>query len=252
MGIPEYDELKLRLEKDADGSYRVLAFAPDGSTGRGAFTPPFAEDKLDEFVEEVGQPRHARRGYLSQRMEKAKQLGSQLFDSLIKDQVGEVYQSARAAARAQGRGLRITLYLSGAPDLMRLPWELLYRDPHFPSQLEDTPLVRSLDLKSTRPPREVGPPLHILGMASSPMEYQELDADEERPKLDEALSRLRDAGLVELHWLERATLGELRRRIAEPDEISAAGILLGREAQRALPYVLQVALLDRKSPFDEL
>jgi hypothetical protein len=219
LDIPEYDELKLRLEKEeATGSCRVLAFAPDGVVRRGTFVPPFTDDELDEFVHEVGLARRTRPSP-TERMEKAKSFGSELFASLMKEQVGDAYQAARAAARAKDRGLRITLNLSGAPELMRLPWEFLYRRPRFLSQSTRTPLVRSLDLESARPPRKVELPLRILGMASSPARYEELDAAEERRKLEDALSGLRDAGLVELHWLERATLAELERRIAEPDEI---------------------------------
>jgi WD40 repeat protein len=217
--IPSYDELKLRLEKEeATSSYRVLAFGPHGRVGRGTFMSPFTDDELDDFVRGVGLARRTRRS-ASERMEKAKSFGAELFGSLMKEQVGEVYQAARAAAQANDRGLRITLFLSGAPELMRLPWEFLYRRPRFLSQSIRTPLVRSLDLESARPPRKVKLPLRILGIVSSPAGYEELDADAERHKLEHAVRKLSDGGLVELHWLERPTLAELERRIAEPDEI---------------------------------
>jgi tetratricopeptide (TPR) repeat protein len=217
--ILRYDELQLRLEKEGPtGSYRVLAFGPDERVGRGTFAPPFTDDELNGFVRGVGLVRK-RRSERTEEMEEAKSFGAELFRSLMKEQVGEVYQAAHAAAQANDRGLRITLYLSGAPELMRLPWEFLYRRPRFLSQSIRTPLVRSLDLESARPPREVKLPLRILGVVSSPAGYEELDAAAEQHKLENAVSRLRDAGVVELHWLERATLAELERRITEPDEI---------------------------------
>jgi hypothetical protein len=61
-GIPEYDELKLRIEPgEGDGAYRVLAFGPDGSTASGAFSPPFDETRLDNFVLRVGRRRRGAR-----------------------------------------------------------------------------------------------------------------------------------------------------------------------------------------------
>lgn len=57
----EYDELKLRVEKDASGDYTVLAFAPDGRTGRGKFASPISDEELEEFVRAVGLARRARR-----------------------------------------------------------------------------------------------------------------------------------------------------------------------------------------------
>jgi hypothetical protein len=49
--------------------------------------------------------------------------------------------------------------------------------------------------------------------------YQQLDADSERRNLETALEPLSREGLVELTWLDRATLRDLGRRISEPDEI---------------------------------
>lgn len=216
--IPEYDDLQLRIDREADGSYRVLALAPEGRTGRGTFVPPIGDEDLDRFVKQVGLARRAR-GARDTRMEQIRDVGSELFDALLKDQVAGVYQAAWTAAQEKGRGLRINLRLSGAPELMRLPWEFLYRRPRFLSMSMLTPLVRSLDLESARLPRKVELPLRVLVVVSSPSGYPELDAAEERRKLEKALGRLRRDGLVDLQWLERATLGELGRRIAQPDDI---------------------------------
>ena len=40
--IPEYDELKLRIERGSGTTYRVVASGPDGSTGEGTFSTPVA------------------------------------------------------------------------------------------------------------------------------------------------------------------------------------------------------------------
>jgi hypothetical protein len=216
--IPEYDDLKLEFAQGEGGSYTVIAESADGRRVRGSFAPPFTGEELDDFVRDVALVRRARRSQQGQ-LKDIEEFGSGLFAALIREQVADVYHGARTAAQERKRGLRITLNLSGAPELMRLPWEFLYRRPRFLSQSMHTPVVRTLDLESARRPQEVQLPLRILGMVSSPSGYPELDADEERRKLEVALSRLRDERLVELEWLERATLWEFGRRVAEPDEI---------------------------------
>lgn len=218
-GIPDYDELKLRLEPGEDGAYRVRIEGPDGSTASGAFSPPFDKTQLDNFVLRVGRPRRGVRAYRSSQMEEAKRFGHELFESLLQGEVRDVYLSARRLAEVRERGLRVTLSLTGAPDLMQIPWEFLYERPSFLAQSIYTPLVRSLDLSSARPPRPLTLPLRILGMVSRPQGFETLDVDTERRKLEDALSALQAQGMVELRWLEGATLSELNRVIGAPDDV---------------------------------
>lgn len=216
--IPQYDELKLRIEKGSGEPYHVVAFAPDGSTAEGTFSSPFSKTELDNFVLRVGLPRRNVRAYRSSQMEEARRFGTELSHALLKDDVREVYLGARRLADAHDRGLRVTLYLTGVPELMEIPWEFLYERPSFLSQSIYTPLVRSLDLRTVRPPRKLTLPLRVLGLVSSPRGFENLDAAEEREKLERALRSLQAAGMVEVHWLERATLSELEGAIAGPDE----------------------------------
>jgi hypothetical protein len=216
--IPNYDELKLRIERAPGETYHVVAFAPDGSTGEGSFSPPFSKTELDNFVLRVGLPRRNVRTYRSSQMEEARRFGTELSRELLKGDVREVYLGARRLAEARDRGLRVTLYLTGVPELMEIPWEFLYERPGFLSQSIYTPLVRSLDLRTVRPPRKVTLPLRVLGLVSSPRGFENLDVGEERRKLERALDALQAAGRVEMRWLESATLAELEQAIAEPAE----------------------------------
>ena len=165
-----YDDLQVRIDRDSDGSYRTVATAPDGRTARGVFQMPLSDVELDEFVQRVGLVRR-RGGPAEERLDAIKELGSSLFDALFADQVGTVYTAARAAASDGTRRLRITLRLSGAPELMRLPWEFLYHRPRFIAQSTDTPVVRTLDVVSARRAQKVTLPLRILGIISSPTGY---------------------------------------------------------------------------------
>jgi CHAT domain len=195
-----------------------VAFAPDGSTAEGTFSSPVSRTELDNFVLRVGLPRRNVRAYRSSQMEEARRFGSELSRALLQGDVREVYLGARRLADAHDRGLRVTLYLTGVPELMEIPWEFLYERPSFLSQSIYTPLVRSLHLRTVRPPRKVTLPLRVLALVSSPRGFENLDVAEEREKLERALDSLKAAGMVEVRWLEAATLSELERAVAGSDE----------------------------------
>ena len=137
------------------------------------------------------------------------------------DEVGDLYQGARRVADSKGRGLRISLSMTGAPDLLEIPWEFLYDpgDAYFLSQSIYTPVVRSLDLKSPPASPKITLPLQVLALVSAPGGYVELDTGRERANLERALAPLIENGAVRLEWLETATLAELDRRIASRDEL---------------------------------
>jgi hypothetical protein len=243
-GIPEYDELKLRVEPAESGTYRLLAFGPHDSAATETFALPFSELELENFILSVGVARRGTRSYRSPQMESAKRFGSQLCDALVKGPVRDVYVNARKAADEHQRGLRVTLYLTNVPELMGVPWEFLYEQRSFLSQSIYTPVVRSLDLTDTREPRKVTLPLRILGVVSSPRGFQALDVHGERAKLEAAVAPLRSQGLIDLAWVESATMEAVERAIGDPreehvfhyighgayDERTASGILVFEDA----------------------
>ena len=218
--IPEYDELKLRVEVHDEETYDVVAFAPDGGTVTGRFERPLSDEALENFILKMPRARSVR-SYQSSQMEKARELGRELFEHLLADDVGDLYHGARRVADSKGRGLRISLSMTGAPDLLEIPWEFLYdpSDAYFLSQSIFTPVVRSLDLKSPPAPPTITLPLQVLALISAPGGYVELDTGRERANLERALAPLIENGAVRLEWLETATLAELDRRIASRDEL---------------------------------
>ena len=218
--VPGYDELRVRIEQGAsEGSYRVLAFGPGHSSASATFALPFDQTQLENFILKVGRTRRGVRTFRSPQMQQAKLFGGELFDVVFQGDVRELYVAARRSAEEHDRGLRVTLGLSGAPELMEIPWELLYARPSFLAQSIDTPVVRSLDLGSVRPPRRLALPLRVLGMISSPHGFEPLDVEKERGKLEGALGMLVKEGSVELTWLQRATLGELDQALASFEDL---------------------------------
>jgi CHAT domain-containing protein len=218
--LRECEELRIHIASAERGGYRVRSERrPNGAIANGEFVVPFDEVELESFVHRVGLPRRDVGRSRSSRMEEARRFGSRLFAALMCDGVGRAFTDARASAEAQGRGLRVTLFLSDAPELMRLPWEFLYERPVFLAQSLNTPVVRGVDLPRVRSPEALSFPLRILGIASAPAGAKPLDAAAERAKLERALHDLTTRGVVEIRWLDQATLSALELAVASPDEL---------------------------------
>ena len=214
----EYEPLKIRLQLTGarSGSYGVLASTPTAEAAS-QFQLPFDERDLENFVLRVGRPRRGIRSLDSPEFDATKVFGSELFDALFQGEVRDLYHAAAAEADNSGKGLRITLLLGQAPALMHVPWEYLCEGGDFLSVSERTPIVRYLDLPRAHKALPVEPPLRIVGMVSAPSDVIELDVDEEKRRLEDALGDLIAHRRVEIVWLERATLRELLRALEESD-----------------------------------
>jgi CHAT domain/SIR2-like domain len=209
--VQGYDELRLRIDRGEPGSYRVLASTPFAEAST-TFELPFNELEVENFILKVSRPR-GRRRIATSAIDDARRFGGGLFKALFREEIRGLYRDTLAHARGEGRGVRITLCLSGSPELIDVPWEYLFDDPDFLAVSAFTPVVRYLDLPRAHRPLLVEPPLRLLGIVSSPAEYEQLDAGRERENLQRALSGLTEAGAVELEWLERPTLGALLKAL---------------------------------------
>ena len=216
--MASYSELRVRLEPAGSepGSYDVLATGPAGET-TGQFRLPLSKLELENIALRLSRGRNVVRRVDSPELELVRGLGGSLFEALFSGKVRDLYRDSFSVARQEGRGLRVTLALTGAPELMHVPWEYLYDDPGFLSISTWTPVVRYLDLPRGRPPLEVTGPLQILAAVSGPSDVVELDAGREQATLEEALSELTAKGALEIHWLQSATLQELQRELRKRD-----------------------------------
>ena len=212
-----YSELRLRIDRGVTrGSYRIVATGPAGEA-LGRFKLPFSELELENFILKVGRTRRGRRRVDSPEMELAKGFGSKLFGALFEGDVRELYRSSYSETRGAGRGLRLTLSLTGAPELLQVPWEYLYDHPSFLSISTWTPIVRYLDLPKPRRPLQIELPLRILALASAPNDAETIDAPQERLKLEAALAPLIAVGAIAIDWLEEPSLRALQRQLRRAD-----------------------------------
>ena len=201
--VEGYDVLRVRIDRRADRSYRafVSTWAGEGSV---SFELPFETFEVETFVGDI------RRGgsslaIRSSAVEDAKRFGGELFKALFHGRARDLYTDAMAHARGRDCGLRITLCLSDAPELIAIPWEFLFDDPDFLAMSAFTPIVRYLDLPRGHRSLRGELPLRILAVVSDPADYERLDVELERDNLERALAGLTGSRAVELHWLQSPT-----------------------------------------------
>ncbi|NJL93851.1 MAG: CHAT domain-containing protein [Anaerolineae bacterium] len=148
----------------------------------------------------------------------ARQFGEALFRAVFQQDVLAAYQSAYRAADARNVGLRVRLDLNRAGPLATLPWEFL-RDPDsdYLALSRSTPLVRYTKRFVSFSRVSHSLPLRILVMISAPKDLPPVDEARERANLEQATARLRERGLVEIEYLEDASLRTLQRVFRERD-----------------------------------
>ena len=218
MSEISYLDFDLTFTPSEDG-YHV---AVDGPAGRstGDFRLPFNPLELENLLLKIGGRREPVRRVYSPAMEAATTFGTRLFNAVFTGEILGCFRASLAQATKEEAGLRIRLHLIETPLLLDLPWEYLY-DPilaTFPARSTWTPIVRYLDLPMPVQPLAVEPPLKILVMISSPLDYEpKLDVEREWANLQAALAPLERRGLVRMDRLECATLDTLRQRLQTED-----------------------------------
>lgn len=213
MPIPQYNDFEIAIERDAN-TYRARVLRSPSGEATSKFSLPFSAIEIENLLLRMGQARAKQRS-VSQKFDAARTFGSKLYDAVFADEVGKVWQKSLILSDTQNRGLRIRLRLDDAPDLVDIPWELLF-DPSqalFINQTVQMPLVRALNLSS--PPRAltIKPPLKILVVISAPSDAEELDAAQEWKNLQSALKPLVDAGIILLERLEEANMQALQQKL---------------------------------------
>ncbi len=143
------------------------------------------------------------------------ELGSQLFDALFRDEVLTCWRRSLDRAQQQGHGLRLRLRLTQTPELVNLPWELLYdrTRQRFLALSAETPLVRYMDLPEPSPEMTPGLRLRVLAVIASPRGLPPLDMEREWANLQAALADLLRRGIVVLDRLTPPTLEALQNQL---------------------------------------
>jgi hypothetical protein len=214
MAATKHLEFDLLIEKTASGYRARVLDSPGGQAGH-EFVLPFSELEVENFILRLGQARRGMRRLESPALAAAKEFGGKLFGAVFAAEVNDCLQRSLAEAAGQNAGLRFRLRLSSAPELLDLPWELLYQPAQnrFLALSVETPLVRYLDLPGRVAPLAVTPPLNILVVIASPRDHPALDVEAEWQRLRESVRDLETRGLLTVDRLDTPTLAALQRQL---------------------------------------
>ncbi|MER7173303.1 CHAT domain-containing WD40 repeat protein [Streptomyces mesophilus] len=196
------------------GAYQVTLRAPDGAeaSADGVRLPVGAEElriltaRVPDAI--LASSAVVRRS-ASPEERPVQELGRILFDMLFAGEGRALFAAARHRAAEADRSLRLVLRVR-SPELARLPWEFLFDSGENAYVCTTMPLVRRPQLASPQRPLAVAAPLRILCMAARPDDLEPLAVQAERDRLGGALAGLREAGLIELGWVEDETWRALR------------------------------------------
>lgn len=139
--------------------------------------------------------------------------GSDLFETLFQGDVRRLYDEARS--RQHGRKLDFVL-TSMVPWIAEKPWEFAY-DTSRRSFLatEDVHFVRNVltAVPADSFPERTGP-LRILVASAQPAGFGQLSIEQEKRVIERGFERLKQAGLVEIKVLARATPSDIHAHLA--------------------------------------
>lgn len=201
-----YLDFDLQIVQTSDGYRARVLQSPAGQASiqiaRGAMDLTAFAVQEDGWLAQAG----AHRG------RQAELAGRALFQAVFHDELLVCWGQSLVEARHNACGLRLKLRLHEAPELMALPWELLF-DPaqgRFLALSSETPLVHYLDLPRKAAPLSVSLPVHILVVIATPSDLPWLDSEQEWSVLHNAMRHLIKRGAVTLERLDRATLSALQ------------------------------------------
>ena len=215
-----YETFALRLEPAADGSFAVSVQSPQGE-GHGTFRLPGTGELHGAAVDPGAGPADGSRDLAPRLMPPpapALDAGKELFRTLFRDEVADLFHASLGSLRGPTQGLRIDIAIDPrrpeSARLQQLPWELLCRPEteDFLALSRRTTVVRSLEAHRERRPAIARPRrLRILAVAASPADAPPLDIARERANLEAAWKgRERKAEIV---FLERGGLEEIRQAL---------------------------------------
>jgi hypothetical protein len=210
-----YEDFAVEFRRGEGRVYDVRASDAAGVEATGTFVLDLDDAQLTRAVGLLGRTRDIGVGERSAQELTAQELGSRLAQALLADSVGALFDGALRRADAAGHGLRLRLSLAATPELLDVPWELLYRRPTFLASQRRTPVVRYLDTGKEPPRQRIEGVVRVLGVIANPRDLEHLDVADERNRLERALASMIDDGLVKLDWLEPATSQGLRRTLRD-------------------------------------
>jgi CHAT domain-containing protein len=214
--IHKYNDFDVEILKSGSSYVARVLKSPSGEARCGFDKRPVAAAELKRFAQEI-----LIRGAPARRVDRpdaaaAKRLGEKLYAALFAGDVLTCYERSLQQC-LDTEGLRVRLRFQLCPELMNIPWELLYdrRNDNFLGMAPRTPIVRYMELGQPISPLIVSGRLKVLVVTAAPrvQGLGSLKIKSEFRDLKKALKELEDVGRVEIEELNGASIQELHDRL---------------------------------------
>jgi outer membrane protein assembly factor BamB len=205
--VSTFADFDLLLDRPREGEFPVQVVRSPAGEAQGTFRLPLPPLELESALWslEAGETDES----------DLQDLGSRLFAALFEGGVGSRFRTSQGWTK-QAKGLRLLLRLE-SPELMALPWELLY-DPvqeQFLSLTGSAPVVRYLQVPYPTVPPPASLPLRMLVVAASPKDLVPLDLEAELAGLQDAVEPLVKGGALAIDILRPPTVRALRAHLED-------------------------------------
>ena len=201
-----------------NGHYEARVISSPAGQASNNFSFPFSENEIENILLGIAnQQSNIKRSLDHDNPENnlsVIEFGEVLYETLFVNTVGELFRVSQAISLQNDQKLRICLNLSNAPDLINIPWELLFNpsNNHYIGLSVNTSIVRNLDILISPKNTPVEEAILVLVMISSPEDYSLLDTEKEWDKINQATQSLQDQGKLILKRIE-PSLSALQRSL---------------------------------------
>jgi hypothetical protein len=195
-----YADFEIWIGALADNGWPVQVFSSPAGPGAGKLDLNIEDEQFKSRLEQVRS--------IDPNLALRKSFGKLLFDAVMKDSVRDAWMTSRGRVAAKEYdGLRMRLWIN-APELARLPWELICEDD-FLATASDIAVSRYLPVPEPAV-FAARKPLRVLFITQSPQGFPEIKKDE-IDRLEAKMNSL--AGSVECKLLRNATRAEIQNEL---------------------------------------
>jgi hypothetical protein len=205
-------DFEIKIERSSSLTFPILASSVKGEAS-GYLKLPFDNFELSFYSKIFCAFMYINS---SDKEEVIKKFGTNLYDALLNNDIGDLYKETKKAALKEGKLLRFKLNILSSR-LLELPWEALYSssDNNFLTLLPEILVVRIASKVKQINPLKVSLPLQILGVIAGEDCLTDREIEQEKARLENALETLQKDGLVKLSWYSEHSEKDFVRKLSQ-------------------------------------
>lgn len=150
-------------------------------------------------------------------MQEARQVGTRLFAALLPNGLETAWRMSREQAMQRQSILRVHLDFANTPELVHLPWEMLFDATRgeFLALTQGVVLTRYMHLRHHILPETPPTPMRVLVVVPHPSSFPYIDAERTWIEFLDTIDYLGVGGKLVVERLQRPTLHDLQRKLRE-------------------------------------